>query len=163
MVLERFKKDSIDNIDGFIGGRVPKQMEKDFKAVCKANNMTVAEALRILITEELNGFSDQRAAAPVAPAPMPGVSNESYIREQETTKPIIKPYSVPETGPIAVKDFVLINGKGSKEIPCPICNKWYAYPNYGRHIKQHTDKNTLDFLLEYKYMALQMIKEKAPE
>lgn len=148
MVLEQFKKDSGETLDGYIGGRLPKQMELDFKEVCKKNNIKVAEALRILIAAELNQLSIPAAKAAITPPIPPAAPIHS----------LAFPVAGSQVGAYVVKE----NGK--KRLPCPVCGTWSNYSTFkDRHTKKHGFSDTVEFMEANLETVVHMIKEKSQE
>lgn len=140
-MLENYAKDKTvsEKLDGFIGGRVPKTLEENFKAHCKKNGLSVAEALRILLEHELRGEPVPSVPGPASVKPGPPIETIPAFKPK---KPAVRKSSGSREylSQFAVLDLNDLDGKGrpKKLLPCPLCGSWSSYSNFGRdHSKEH--------------------------
>lgn len=138
-MLEKYarKNELPPKLDGFIGGKIPKQLELQFKEHCHKNNLPVQVALRLLIEAELNPAP---AWPPANPEHIPGgryVDNKLISINALPGEHIQDHVSIPlQTSPNAKKG-IYSHLKIDGQLPCTICNAWHKSSNFARHVKKH--------------------------
>ena len=156
-ILQRHGETKGENITGYLGGRVPESLEREFKAYCRNNHLSVAAGLRLLVEAELKSagirINEPMEASPKMQAAPPKM--EAAAEKMEVKKPDNKPRSV-KSGRFSVEPWAHVID-GSSRLPCPLCGKWEIRGNISRHLKNYHGGITSEQLYtEYKEGADQM-------
>lgn len=145
-------------LTGYLGTRVSFELEAAFKNHCKALQITVADALRLLIENELEAANGSPALEsptlePVTAAPIEGGAAPVVIpvrgrkkRESKASRGTYSAYKV--TGP-----------GGAVLMPCPVCKEFQFYKSFfSRHTKKHGYGDTLEFFEAHAETVAEMLQ-----
>lgn len=166
-LLENHKGSKI-KITGYLGARVPAQLEKDFKQYCDNLKITVADALRLLVENELNSSGQKNpAGAPVAEkgGQLVGTKADTLIIDEYATADKAARPSMPlPAGPQTKTNniggrFTVKQWQRNGLLPCPICGEWKSHANFARHAKTEHNSTTKELFQQHASRADQMAAE----
>lgn len=134
--------------------RIPKSLHRSFKKHCENYGLGIAEAINILIRNEL------------------GEAYKQHLHEDESDKlqeklpqklsspqrTITKPSSRKQAG-----RFVTTEYQVDGELPCPICEEWKSSTNFARHVKTNHKKTTQEIFTENHEKAISMVKARTSQ
>lgn len=170
--LQKIAKEKPEkHLTGYIGTRVSHKLEAAFKDHCSELNMTVADALRLLIENELEaagGVPAPAAPVPVDLEPAPVVSVPSAPADViKRLEPV--PADVVKRAPVELVpnkrkkkrgtfDAYKVPGPSGDLMPCPICKEFHFYKSFNaRHTKKHGYNDTLTFLQDHAETVAEML------
>lgn len=129
--------------------RIPKSLHRSFKKHCENYGLGIAEAINILIRNEL------------------GDAHKQYLHEDESNKIQEKlPQKSPSPQKVAPKSsprkqsgrFLTTEYQVDGDLPCPICGEWKSSTNFARHVKTNHKKTTQEIFTENHEKAISMVK-----
>lgn len=144
--------------DGFIGGRIPKYLEMEFKDYIEGLGLSQAEALQILIEKELDnrGAGVSKTASHIDSSPV--VAPAKSLPENKPVK--AKPGNKKGSNRGAYDEYKRQDVNGSVVFPCPICGQWYQYSTFkNRHTKKHGYADHLHLFADHKDVLENMLKD----
>ncbi|WP_176581293.1 hypothetical protein [Bacillus thuringiensis] len=134
--------------------RIPKSVHTNFKKHCEKYGLGIAEAINILIKNELGDTYKQPNYE--------DVSNKLQERlPQKSSSPqmvVSKSSSRKQTG-----RFVTTEYQVDGELPCPICGEWKSSTNFARHVKTNHKKTTQEIFTENHEKAISMVKARTSQ
>lgn len=143
--LERFAKSRKRGDTVVITARIPRKLGERFKKHCDRLNLTVSEAVYLLIHKEMQGeagmtTSDGEMYTKVySPDLRPRLTRPR--RSGSGSRGLVGPYTV--------------DGMA----PCPVCKTWYSATNLSRHMKNVHGSDTATIYEQH----LDVVKEMARE
>ena len=156
-ILKAYAKQKKETYSFPLSCRVSHEVGQAFINYCYSLNLSPSEALRLLVENEVIGSvhmaADQTAATETAAAP-----DQIATAADQTNKDNLNDYSLPDQ--TALIEFVHVDEKAKRWLPCPGCLKWLSYSNYKRHIQRaHGAADSLSYILENK-LIVDSMKEK---
>lgn len=159
-ILERYAKESNGHQSEFISCRIPFSEATRFKKHCQKLNLSVSEAVRLLIMAELENADSKKKVVP----------DQQTIQAKPTAAIMEQPKkvvaAVDDTDPKRMKSDRKYNSQfarfedGKLYYPCPICDEWAYHKNLGRdHLKKHGYKSNTGLFRDYEEKALRMVAE----
>lgn len=133
--------------------RIPKSLHKSFKKHCENYGLGIAEAINILIRNELGDAYKQHLH-----------EDESDKLQKKSPKKSSSPQKVTPKSPSRSQTnsspgrFLTTQYRVEDELPCPICGEWKSHTNFARHVKGTHGKSTQEIFTEYHEKAISMVK-----
>lgn len=129
--------------------RIPKSLHKSFKKHCENYGLGIAEAINILIRNELGDAYKQHLHDDESNKLQEQLPKKSSSPGKKTTKS--SPRS--NTGRFTTTQYQ-VDG----ELPCTICGEWKSHGNFARHVKGTHGKTTQEIFTENHEKAILMVK-----
>ncbi|PEM64434.1 hypothetical protein [Bacillus toyonensis] len=134
--------------------RIPKSLHRSFKKHCENYGLGIAEAINILIRNEL------------------GDAYKQHLHEEESNKLQAKPpkkssspqRTTPKSSPRSNPGrFLTTEYQVDGDLPCPICGEWKSSTNFSRHVKVTHNKTTQEIFTENHEKAISMVKARTSQ
>lgn len=129
--------------------RIPKSLHKSFKKHCENYGLGIAEAINILIRNELGDSYKQHLHEDESNKLQDKLPQKSSSPQRTISKS--SPRS--NTGRFTTTEYQ-VDG----ELPCPICGEWKSHGNFARHVKTTHGKTTQEIFTENHETAISMVK-----
>lgn len=129
--------------------RIPKSLHKSFKKHCENYGLGIAEAINILIKNELGDAYKQHLHDDESNK----LQKQLPKKLSSAVKKITKQSSRSNSG-----RFLTTQYRVEDELPCPICGEWKSHTNFARHVKTNHGKTTQEIFTEYHEKAISMVK-----
>lgn len=133
--------------------RIPKSIHKSFKKHCEQYGLGIAEAINILIKNELGDTYKQPDYEDVSNKLQEQLPKKSSSPQKVTPKSPPRSQTNSNTG-----RFLTTQYRVEDELPCPICGEWKSHTNFARHVKGTHSKTTQEIFTEYHEKAISMVK-----
>lgn len=141
-----------------VSTKLTQQEYKDFTAYVDSLGLTVSEALRYLVIEEVYKNQDETGIS----KPTAATTNQRSDKQQQDKIPLDakkKTTETPRKTPANRRSGYLNRFKINDEWPCPLCDRWFSTKRYARHVKtQHADMSSEEFIKQNEKKALQMVE-----
>lgn len=133
--------------------RIPKSLHKSFKKHCENYGLGIAEAINILIRNELGDAYKQHLHE----------DELDKLQEKQPKKSSSPQKVTPKSPPRSQTNrnpgrFLTTQYRVEDELPCPICGEWKSHTNFARHVKSNHGKTTQEIFTEYHEKAISMVK-----
>ena len=162
-ILERYAKGSSEQQSELVSCRLPFSDATRFKKHCQKLNLSVSEAVRLLIMTELENADPKKKVVPeqqdIQAKPKAAIMEQPARIEKAVA-------AVDDTDPKRMKSDRKYNSQfarfedGKLYYPCPICDEWSYHKNLGRdHLKKHGYKSNTGLFRDYEEKALRMVAE----
>ncbi|PEM30185.1 hypothetical protein CN598_12735 [Bacillus wiedmannii] len=137
--------------------RIPKSVHKSFKEHCEKYGLGIAEAINILIKNELGDTYKQPDYEDVSNKLQEQLQKEPPMKSSSPQKVITKssPRSQTRNGS---GRFTTTEYQIDGELPCPLCGEWKSHTNFARHVKGTHGKTTQEIFTENHETAISMVK-----
>ncbi|MGY0013248.1 hypothetical protein [Bacillus anthracis] len=129
--------------------RIPKSLHKSFKKHCENYGLGIAEAINILIRNELGDSYKQHLHEDESNK----LQDKLPQKSSSPVKKIIKQSPRSNTGRFTTAEY-----RVEDELPCPICGEWKSHTNFARHVKGTHGKTTQEIFTENHEKAISMVK-----
>ena len=172
-ILSRYAKGKKESYTFPVMSRLSEETGAAFRAYCEKYNLSISEAVRLLIENEIKAHSmnelhrEAAAADPIGKARMETEKMERIIPldmaagTAPAAQPAAKKASKGSDDREVVKPYCVKNEKGSSVAPCPICGTWSSETNFSpRHTKKHGFPSTAVFYDAYRDKLNEMYFEK---
>jgi hypothetical protein len=134
--------------------RIPKSLHKSFKKHCESYGLGIAEAINILIRNELGDAYKQHLHE--------GESNK--LQEKLPEKSSSPQRTTPKSSPRSNSGrFTTTEYQVDGELLCPICGEWKSHTNFARHVKTTHSKTTQEIFTENHEKAISMVKARTSQ
>lgn len=129
--------------------RIPKSLHKSFKKHCENYGLGIAEAINILIKNELGDAYKQHLH-----------DDESNKLQKQLPKKLSSPVKkiTKQSSRSNPGRFLTTQYRVEDELPCPICGEWKSHTNFARHVKGNHGKTTQEIFTEHHEKAISMVK-----
>lgn len=129
--------------------RIPKSLHRSFKKHCENYGLGIAEAINILIRNELGDAHKQHLH-----------EDESGKLQEKLPQKLSSPQRVTPKSSTRSNTgrFVTTEYQVDGELPCPICREWKSSTNFARHVKTSHKKTTQEIFTENHEEAISMVK-----
>ena len=128
--------------------RIPKSVHASFKKHCEKYGLGIAEAINILIRNELGDTYKQHDYE--------DISNK--LQERLPEKSSSPQRTTPKSSPRSQSSrFTTTEYQVDGELPCPICGEWKSHTNFARHVKTTHSKTTQEIFTENHEKATSMV------
>jgi len=161
-ILKRITNTAKETKSATVTSRLTPTEYRKFEDICKTTGYSVAEAIRLLVLNEIN--PEYKAPRPAVPAPKPVTSTvERKVDETVNTERIQKESHVhtpvydyiPTT---SHAKFTTEKWKVDGFLPCPICNEWASASNFSRHAKTTHGTTTREIFAKWEDKANRMVE-----
>jgi len=134
--------------------RIPKSVHTNFKKHCEKYGLGMAEAINILIKNELGDTYKQPNYEDVSNRLQERLPQKSSSLQRKTPK------SSPRS---KTERFNATEYAVEKELPCPICGFWFSQPNFARHTKRVHGLSKKEVFTENHEKAISMVKARTSQ
>lgn len=134
--------------------RIPKSLHRSFKKHCENYGLGIAEAINILIRNELGEAHKQHLH-----------EDESDKLQEKLPQKLSSPQrTISKSSPRSnTGRFVTTEYQVDGELPCPICGEWKSSTNFARHVKTNHKKTTQEIFTENHEKAISMVKARTSQ
>lgn len=133
--------------------RIPKSLHKSFKKHCENYGLGIAEAINILIRNELGDSYKQHLHEDELNKLQDKLPQKSSSLVKKIAKSSPRSQSRNSTGRFTTTEYRVVD-----ELPCPICGEWKSHTNFARHVKGTHGKTTQEIFTENHEKAISMVK-----
>ncbi|WP_336865695.1 hypothetical protein [Peribacillus frigoritolerans] len=109
--------------------RIPEGLYGDFKGYCDELNLSISEAVCLLVEREMAG--NERVPGEIAITDEYKMIDDVVVTNTEVVKKVAK------RSHSNTNRFVTIQWQVDAQLPCPYCGQWLAATNFSRHAKRH--------------------------
>ncbi|PFK68284.1 hypothetical protein COJ25_17255 [Bacillus cereus] len=134
--------------------RIPKSVHTSFKKHCEKYGLGIAEAINILIKNELGDTCKQPNYEDVSNKLQERLPQKSSSPQRTTPKSS----SRSKTERFNATEYAV-----EKELPCPICGFWFSQPNFARHAKRVHGLSKKEIFTENHDKAISMVKDRTSQ
>lgn len=159
------KKSEKESRNQPIATRLTESEHTAFVKLCEETGYSVAEALRLLVQQEIKGEDDDMFTKRIQSfAERKQIETESKPIESIRTQLPSKTNTVVDNRKriaTATGRFTTNEWKVNDELPCTICDSWVSASNFSRHLKKtHGNVTTQEFFTKHVVRANEMVKER---
>ncbi|EOQ00998.1 hypothetical protein [Bacillus cereus] len=134
--------------------RIPKSLHRSFKKHCENYGLGIAEAINILIRNELGDAYKQHLHEDESNKLQEKLSQKSPSPQKVTAKSSLRKQS---------GRFLTTEYQVDGDLPCPICGEWKSSTNFARHVKTNHKKTTQEIFTENHEKAISMVKARTSQ
>ncbi|MBT2718313.1 hypothetical protein [Bacillus sp. ISL-57] len=147
-----------------IATRLTESEHTAFVNLCEETGYSVAEALRLLVQQEIKGEDDEMFTKRIQTF-TERKQFESESKQIEPTHTQLPPKTnttVDNRKRIATATgrWTANEWKVNDELPCTICDAWVSASNFSRHLKKHGEITTQEFFTEHADKANEMVEQR---
>lgn len=134
--------------------RIPKSLHRSFKKHCENYGLGIAEAINILIRNELGDAYKHNLHEDESDK----IQEQLPKKSSSPIKKITKPSPRKQSGRFLTTEYQ-VDG----DLPCPICGEWKSSTNFARHVKTNHKKTTQEIFTENHEKAISMVKARTSQ